>query len=95
MSEEDNNIQTNNEKTDSNNNSRETDAFLSKLSVLTNDKERIEEQLKRIGKAADQIDKYIEMLRGTGLNYTADSMALSIAEIKYSQRVIQQILDGR
>src|ERR687888_2239231 len=70
-------------------------AFLTKLSVLSNVRKRIEEQAKEIGKAADQINKYIEMLRGTGLTYTADSMALSIAEIKYSQRVIQQILDGR
>ena len=50
MSEEDNNIQANpnNGKEDNNNRDRDTDAFLSKLSVLTNDnRERIEEQLSK------------------------------------------------
>ena len=50
--------------------------FFAKLSLLSNNGERIEEQIKQICNAADQIDKYIEMLRGTGLNYTADSMVV-------------------
>ena len=69
-------------------------AFFAKLSVLSNDSgERIEEQVKQICKAADKIDKYIEMLRGTGLNYTADSMARNTAEIKLRQKVILQIVE--
>jgi hypothetical protein len=46
---------------------KEENAFLTKLSVLSNNGERIEEQVKQICKAADQIDKYIQMLRETGL----------------------------
>jgi hypothetical protein len=80
-----------------NGNSRETNvtenAFFAKLSVLSNNGERIEEQVKQICKAAHKIDKYIEMLRGTGLNYTADSMARSTAKIKLSQEVILQIIE--
>jgi uncharacterized protein (DUF924 family) len=69
-------------------------AFFAKLSVLSNNSvERIQEQVKQICKAADQIDKYIEMLRGTGLNYTADSMARNTAEIKLHQKVILQIVE--
>jgi hypothetical protein len=67
-------------------------AFLTKLSVLSNERKRIEEQVKEICKAADQIDKYIEMLRGMGLAYTADSMARNTAKIKLCQEVIQQII---
>ena len=70
-------------------NDRETDAFFAKLCVLSNDRERIQEQINKISKAADQIDKYIEMLRGTGLTYTADSMVRNTAEIKRCQKVIQ------
>jgi hypothetical protein len=33
------------------------------------------------------------MLRGTGLNYTADSMARNTAEIKLHQKVILQIVE--
>ena len=57
-----------------------------------NDRERIKEQLKLISRAADQLDQHIEMLRVTGLNYAADSMARSIAEIKRCKEVIQQII---
>jgi hypothetical protein len=67
-------------------------AFLTKLSVLSNVRKRIEEQAKEIGKAADQINKYIEMLRGTGLTYTADSMARNTAEIKRCQEIISKIV---
>src|SRR5919204_6481192 len=70
----------------------DVNAFLTKLSVLSNVRKRIEEQAKEIGKAADQINKYIEMLRGTGLTYTADSMARNTAEIKQCQEVIQQLV---
>src|SRR5919198_160470 len=72
---------------------KEENAFFVKLSVLSNNGERIEEQVKQICKAAHKIDKYIEMLRGTGLNYTADSMARSTAKIKLSQEVILQIIE--
>jgi hypothetical protein len=67
----------------------DANAFFTKLSILSNNNngERIEEQVKQICKAVDQIDKYIEMLRGTGLNYTADSMARNTAEIKLRQKL--------
>src|ERR687887_613609 len=72
---------------------KEENAFFVKLSVLSNNGERIEEQVKQICKAAEKIEKYIEMLRGTGLNYTADSMARNTAEIKLRQNVILQIVE--
>jgi hypothetical protein len=65
---------------------------LSLLSVLSNVGKRIEEQAKEIGKAADQINKYIEILTGTGLTYTADSMARNTAEIKRCQEIISRIV---
>ena len=73
----------------------DANAFFTKLSILSNNNngERIEEQVKQICKAVDQIDKYIEMLRGTGLNYTTDSMARNTAEIKLRQKVILQIVE--
>ena len=72
----------------------DANAFLAKLSVLSNNNgERIEEQVKQICKAAEKIEKYIEMLRRTGLNYTADSMAYNTAEIKLRQNVILQIVE--
>ena len=89
--EEDNNIL----QTDSNTETTwKANTFFAKLPILSNNSgERIEEQVKQICNAADQIDKYIEMLRGTGLNYTTDSMARNTAEIKLRQKVILQIVE--